>query len=295
VAQQLVTQRGQRKKGQCHYHRHTVGDQVWLEGVNLKFTHPKAKLDTKRYGPFQIIREVSPVMFQLELPPQWHIHNVFHASLLMPYKETEEHGDNFAQPPLELIDRQEEYEVEQIMNSRHTGHAQKLQYLLQWKGYSRAHDSWQDATEVHAPELVKEYYARKRSTVQTAEIKGEVGKPLSESPNLHICINNMSNGSLLPASTFSFQYPVTDHEETLTARTMNDHQYNDQVVLFGAAGQQSVRTDPSLADFDPLSVDIAMCNAWFEPEAIYCNNTWWETFQDDGSKVSKLGSSEVPG
>jgi hypothetical protein len=76
---------------------------------------------------------------------------------------------------------------------------------------------------------------------------------------------------------------------------MNDHQYNDQVVLFGATGQQSVGTDPTLMDFDPLNINITMCNMWFEPEAVYCNNTWWEAFQDDGSKVSKLGSLDVPG
>jgi Chromo (CHRromatin Organisation MOdifier) domain len=79
---------------------------------------------------------------------------VFHTSLLTPYKETEEHRENFAQPPLELIKGEEEYKVEQIMDSRCMGHGKKLQYLLQWKGYSRAHDSWQDATEVHAPDLV---------------------------------------------------------------------------------------------------------------------------------------------
>jgi hypothetical protein len=91
---------------------------VWLEGANLKRMYPKSKLDAKRYSPFPITKEVSPMVFQLALPLQWHIHNVFHASLLTPYKEMEEHGDNFVQPPPELIDGQEEYEVEQIMNSR---------------------------------------------------------------------------------------------------------------------------------------------------------------------------------
>jgi hypothetical protein len=86
-----------------------------------------------------------------------------------------------------------------------------------------------------------------------------------------------------------------DHEETPTAGTTNDHQYDDQVVLFGTTGQQSVGADPSLMDFNPLGVDIAMCNAWFEPEAIYCNNTWWEAFQDDGSEASESGSLDVPG
>jgi Chromo (CHRromatin Organisation MOdifier) domain len=168
AAQRLVTQRSQRKKGQRHYCSHVVGDLVWLEGTNLKITHPKAKLDAKRYGPFPITKEIFPVVFQLILPLQWHIHNVFHASLLMPYKEMEEHGANFVQPPPELIDGQEEYEVEQIMSSRHMGCAKKLQYLLQWRGYSHAHDSWQDTTEVHVPELVKEYYTWKRSAVCTA-------------------------------------------------------------------------------------------------------------------------------
>jgi Chromo (CHRromatin Organisation MOdifier) domain len=86
---------------------------------------------------------------------------MFHTSLLTSYKETEEHGENFTQPPLELIKGQEEYEVEQVLNLRCVRCMKKLQYLLWWKGYSCTHDSWQDAMEVHAPELVKEYYNRK--------------------------------------------------------------------------------------------------------------------------------------
>jgi hypothetical protein len=126
-------------------------------------------------------------------------------------------------------------------------------------------------------------------------IKRTLGPSPKTSPSFNISHIYMSNGSSSPASTFSFIYPTTDHEETPTTRTTNDHQYDNQVVLFGAAGQQSVGPDPSLTDFDPLNVNIAVCNAWFEPEAIYCNNTWWEAFQDNGSEVSKLGSSDVPG
>jgi Chromo (CHRromatin Organisation MOdifier) domain len=267
---------------------------VWLKGANLKLTHPKAKLDAKRYGPFPITKEVSPVVFQLALPPQWCVHNMFHASLLTPYKETEEHGENFLQPPPELIEGQEEYEMEQVVNSRRLGRARKLQYLLRWKGYSHAHDSWQDATEVHAPELIKEYYVRKKSTVWMIGIKGGNQPMTNISPSANINRITMSNGSSSPASTFSFIYPAMDHEETPTAGTTNDHQYDDQVVLFGASGQQSIGANPSLADFDPLGVDIALCDAWFQPEAVYCNNTWWATLQDDGSEASELGGSDVP-
>jgi hypothetical protein len=105
---------------------------------------------------------------------------------------------------------------------------------------------------------------------------------------------DMSHGSSSPASTFSFQYPTTDCEETPTARTTNDHQYDNQVVFFGE-GQQLVGANPSLADFDPLGINITTYNVWFEPEAIYCNNTWWETFQDDRSEASESGSLDVPG
>jgi Chromo (CHRromatin Organisation MOdifier) domain len=114
---------------------------------------------------------VSPIVFKLELLPHWQIHDVFHASLLTLYKEMEEHGHNFAQPAPELIEGEEEYKVEQILNSRRWGQGRKLQYLLRWKGYSHAHDSWQDATDMHAPDLIAEYHRRKPSRIQTINIK----------------------------------------------------------------------------------------------------------------------------
>jgi hypothetical protein len=147
---------------------------------------------------------------------------------------------------------------------------------------------------VHAPKLVKEYYARKKDAVHAINIKrgGSTLDKHTSSPTINRI--TMSNGLSSPASTFSFIYPTTDREETPTARTTNDHQYDDQVVLFGADGQQSVGTDPSLVDFDPLGVDIALCDAWYQPEAVYCNDTWWVTLQDNGSEASESGSSDVP-
>jgi hypothetical protein len=61
---------------------------------------------------------MSPWDYQLALPKQWKIHNVFHAGLLSPYKETEEHGPNFEEPPPDLIDGKEEYEVKSIVDAR---------------------------------------------------------------------------------------------------------------------------------------------------------------------------------
>jgi len=94
--------------------QYSIGDQVWLEGKHLKFPHQKTKLNPKRYGPFKIIKAISSVAYQLNLPPSWKIHPVFHASLLSPYSETTSHGPNFSRPPPELIDGEAEYEVELI-------------------------------------------------------------------------------------------------------------------------------------------------------------------------------------
>ena len=134
-----------------------TNDKVWLEATNLRTTHPTAKLAPKRYGPFRILKKVSDIMYQLELPPQWKIHNVFHTSLLTPYTETEQHGPNYPEPPPDIIEGEAEFEVEQIVDSRRTGRKKTLEYHVRWKGYSPAHDSWEPAKQIRAPELIKEY------------------------------------------------------------------------------------------------------------------------------------------
>jgi hypothetical protein len=67
------------------------GDCVWLEAKNLTLPYQTRKLAPRRHGPFVITKQVSPVAYQLGLPPTWTIHDVFHASLLTPYHETKEH------------------------------------------------------------------------------------------------------------------------------------------------------------------------------------------------------------
>jgi hypothetical protein len=55
---------------------------------------PSAKLDFKLFGPFKITKVVSEgkLAFELELPLQWRIHDVFHTTLLDPYHVNEIEG-----------------------------------------------------------------------------------------------------------------------------------------------------------------------------------------------------------
>ena len=89
-------------------------------------------------------------------PSRWKIHLVFHASLLTTYKETVKHGPNFLQPPPDLIDGEEEYKVKVVIG--HQGKPGWWTFLIQWKGYSAAEDSWEPEQNLgNTKSLIEEY------------------------------------------------------------------------------------------------------------------------------------------
>jgi hypothetical protein len=139
--------------------KYKEGDLVWLEGKNLRINQPTAKLAPRRHGPFKITQVMSNVNYRLELPTQWSIHPVFHIDLLTPYKETIMHGPNFTRPTPELVDGEEEYSVERILDSRHFGRRRRLQYLVKWEGYPDAENMWVDKDDVFADDKVQEFKA----------------------------------------------------------------------------------------------------------------------------------------
>jgi hypothetical protein len=73
------------------------------------------------------------------------------------YRETPEHGPNFLHPPPDIIDEEPEWEVEKILKECTFGRWKKKQYLVHWKGYSPAHDSWVSRDDMHAKELIVEF------------------------------------------------------------------------------------------------------------------------------------------
>jgi hypothetical protein len=134
-----------------------TGDQVWLDGRNIKTFHPAAKLAPKRHGPFPIVRVLLPITYELRLLVQWKLHPVFHVDLLTPYRETEFHGANYDKPPPDLINGEEEYKVERIVASRCFGRGHKLQYLIKWKGYPDAENQWVAKEDVFAEDAIREF------------------------------------------------------------------------------------------------------------------------------------------
>ena len=91
---------------------------MWLEATHLCLHYLSRKLAPKRMGLFEITHIPFPLTYQLKLPHTWKIHDVFHTSLLSPYRSTEAHGPPFLEPPPDVIDNEEEYEVEAILSHK---------------------------------------------------------------------------------------------------------------------------------------------------------------------------------
>ena len=145
--------------------RFQKGDLIWLEGRNLKVDQPTSKLAAKRYGPVPVAQVLSPVTYQLTLPAQWKIHLVFHVDLLTPYKETAFHGANYMRPPPDLINDKEEYEIEQILDSRTRGRNHKVQYLVKWVGYPDSDNQWLDAEQLMANDAIRDFKERRPNAI----------------------------------------------------------------------------------------------------------------------------------
>ncbi len=136
-----------------------VGDKVWLLRKFIKTSRPSEKLDHRRLGPFKISEQINPVAFRLDLPAATKIHNVFHVSLLEPYHEDTNPLRYQPPPPPVFIDNEEEFEVNDILDSRIR--RRRVEYLIDWKGYGPQDRTWQTLdTLSHCMNLLKEFHTR---------------------------------------------------------------------------------------------------------------------------------------
>ena len=61
------------------------------------------------------------------------------------------------QPPPDLVDGEEEYEIEEILDLRKYGRGCKIQYLVKWKGYPSSDNQWVNWDDMHAEEALAKF------------------------------------------------------------------------------------------------------------------------------------------
>ena len=134
------------------------GDEVLLEGENLRTNRPLKKLDHRRFGPFKIIRKVGKRAYRLKLPSTWRVHPVFHVSKLSLYHR---HGTITLPPPPDIIEGEPQQEIEDIIDQR--VRRGKLQYLVKWRGFPMEENEWKSERDLeHAQELLNDFKSRPR-------------------------------------------------------------------------------------------------------------------------------------
>ncbi|KAK4270933.1 hypothetical protein QN277_019697 [Acacia crassicarpa] len=123
----------------------TPGDAVWLK------IHPYCQKSVSRsrceklspcfYGPLKVLRRISKVSYELELPSTTKIHPVFHISLLRPALGLQATSPP---PPLPLS-----ADMEFLLTpSRELQHrwtpAKQLEHLIQWENHTPEDATWED-------------------------------------------------------------------------------------------------------------------------------------------------------
>jgi hypothetical protein len=95
--------------------------------------------------------------YRLDLQGKLKVHNVFHVSLLKPYKGSDE-------SPVVPVDYDDDggayWAVEAILSHKLVPKSKRnYQYLVRWRGFGPEHDSWITAKQFSEDSMIKEYWA----------------------------------------------------------------------------------------------------------------------------------------
>ena len=113
------------------------------------------KLTEHFVGPYNVKGIVSSNTVELELPKSIRIHPMVNISRVQLYKPQVE-GQKKTPPKPVIIEREEEFKVEKIINKRTIRGKEK--FLVRWKGYMVEEDTWENRENLeNTKELVEEF------------------------------------------------------------------------------------------------------------------------------------------
>ncbi|GBG87066.1 hypothetical protein CBR_g44522 [Chara braunii] len=176
-------------------HPFKVGDDVLVDARHLQLEADTLRKFRRRFvGPCRILQAVgsdtaaSPVSFRVKLPDylrQARVHDVYHVSLLRPYRRLSERfaGCPYERPPPHMVDGQEEFVVSNIVSRRVTDDTPpRIEYLVHWKGYPDEEATWEPLEHLqHVRMLVRAYdRARRAETSASTQLTDPLPPPPAE-------------------------------------------------------------------------------------------------------------------
>jgi len=128
------------------------------------------KLTERFVGPYKVKAIISSNAVELDLPTTVKIHPVVNVSRIRKYTSQVE-GQKMETPQPVVIEGEEEWEVEKILNKRKVRGKDK--YLVRWKGFTAEGDTWESQENLrNAEDLLKEFeeeYGRDDKEVRRQE------------------------------------------------------------------------------------------------------------------------------
>jgi hypothetical protein len=169
IADENVIKAQMNQQEQANKHRSDrqfeVGEKAWISTSDLRLKLMITPKLTQRWiGPFTIKRKLSPLTYELDLPPTFSIHPVFHISKLRLHRTSERFDPHRpplpTRPPPTIVEQAEEYEVEAIRSHRVRKWRGRMykQYLVKWKEYPEWENTWEWEDTLHKSTAIVQQY-----------------------------------------------------------------------------------------------------------------------------------------
>lgn len=132
-----------------------VEEVVGLSTKNFRFKNGRKLAPT--FIPVRIKERIGRQAYRVQLPRKYdRLHDVFPVSLLEKWGVT---GEQKVLPLPDLVDNEEEWEVEQILE--HKDFAGEIRYLVKWAGWPVEYNTWEPKGNLdHAQEMLRAYDRR---------------------------------------------------------------------------------------------------------------------------------------
>ena len=132
------------------------GNLVWVDGRNWRTACPSRKLENKHHGLYRVVRTIGMHGYELDIPATIQKHRTFPVSVLHAAANDLLPGQVVPPPLPVIVEGEEEWEVEEILDSRRT--RGWLQYLVKWRGFTDP--TWEPEENLTEVEAVDIYHGR---------------------------------------------------------------------------------------------------------------------------------------